>query len=519
MESNKPIESFREEEYGLFIDLGAPRGHIGVDRATGDILLDEGAGADRYHGAVIRAASFRGFTLSKVDGKHCKVRLEHGRNGNHELGLTGDFKSASRWIRLASRLIRSKQKEGAAGAASEQASRDSASKPPPPSSQQVVLSAPQLRTHVSIFSDAVYLVHPPVNYAQFHTRPEFEALLDWTKDARQSVCVLSGAGGSGKSTLATHVLLSLCPGSIAGTHPSESHFRSGFYYSFYSNPRPQDFLRSLARWMNPHSRKVPTSAITWLETLRQATECLLVVDGLEVLANELMHAEVGGLSLDRLFCALADRQAGSARWLLTSRGHESLVKSTKGSLVTLGPLPSATAISLLRSHGVDGRPEALLNLATALGNHPLTLDLAGNYIREFGWDASWTALFQVLSSKTERSSLASEMIGRHFMFRVAKESPGTGAFLARVLSNRASVHDRTIDVSNDWLSVDDANFSWGLELLKRSGMITTYTEHRGKVGLAEGGVANYQFEPTKDAAAKPRMKVFLPSNRIMSGNF
>ncbi len=75
----KQISKFRIEPYGLFIDLADGNGRIGVDRETGHILLDEGEGADRYHGAVIEPEEFDGMDLRlSAGGAEATVTLRFG---------------------------------------------------------------------------------------------------------------------------------------------------------------------------------------------------------------------------------------------------------------------------------------------------------------------------------------------------------------------------------------------------------------------------------------------------------
>ncbi len=49
----KKIISLREDERGFYVDLDDQPSAIAVNRKTGDVLLDEGEGDDRYHGAVL----------------------------------------------------------------------------------------------------------------------------------------------------------------------------------------------------------------------------------------------------------------------------------------------------------------------------------------------------------------------------------------------------------------------------------------------------------------------------------
>jgi len=103
----KSIIAFRKEDYGWFLDLDDADASVAVDAKTGDILLNEGAGEDRFHNAAISRSAFHEFCLREFSGSMYELTLEHGLTGSHVLGVTGDKEQAETWIREATSAIRS----------------------------------------------------------------------------------------------------------------------------------------------------------------------------------------------------------------------------------------------------------------------------------------------------------------------------------------------------------------------------------------------------------------------------
>jgi hypothetical protein len=102
----KRIKRFREEPYGWNIDLEDTEASVAVDPVTGDILLNEGAGADRFHGAAISRSAFYEFQLDELRDAEYQLVLKYSLTGVHVLGVTRDKSHAEDWIRSASEAIR-----------------------------------------------------------------------------------------------------------------------------------------------------------------------------------------------------------------------------------------------------------------------------------------------------------------------------------------------------------------------------------------------------------------------------
>ncbi len=102
---SKSIIQFRHEPYGLFIDLLDVDAAVAVHPQTGEILLDEGDGSDRFHGAAISPTSFIEFQLREKAGGLAELVLNFGRGRSHSLGCTRNCGDASRWINQATGYI------------------------------------------------------------------------------------------------------------------------------------------------------------------------------------------------------------------------------------------------------------------------------------------------------------------------------------------------------------------------------------------------------------------------------
>jgi|GEM_PF-3426430 len=459
----KNIADFREEDYGLFIDLASHAGRIGVDRLTGDILLDEGNGDDRYHGAAIDARSFRRFELKPSEKGSCELILHFGERGAHGLGKTQNAVAARNWVDSATTLIK----------------------------QHVpIRAAPERQSEVSFFSDSVRIMHPPANYGEFQLRPELARLGEWVKGDKR-VCVMRGGWGSGKSTLATHFMLSACPGSIAGYRDAHTPFDSAFYFSFYDDPRPSSFLQALGRWLDPDAQS-SLSVSGVLRMLLSVGPTLVVLDGIEALECRDRHS-----SVKKLIEAIGKSAKGGVRLLVTTRDDELFVENRFIEFIVLGRLPQELAIALLRSRGVDGDEPILQNFARALDYHPISLDMAGHCIREFGWQKNWSAFLSPTSAEPELGiSLAAlnfETVVRNFVDRLTEAAPLATELLAELHKVATSTACEMMTPSLHLWQKNEDIVGWCRNVLTRASVLTSFVERDGYVGVASGGSARYQF--------------------------
>lgn len=485
----KSIADFREEDYGLFIDLASPSGRIGVDRSTGDILLDEGDGDDCYNGAAIEARSFRRFELKPIENGTCELILYFGEKGAHGLGMTHDAEAARSWVHNATTVIKH---------------------------HVPIHAAPELQSQVSIFSDTVRIIHPPSNYGEFQLRPELERLGDWVKGDKK-VCVVRGGSGTGKSTLATHFMLSVCPGSIAGYRDARTPFQSAFYFSFYDDPRPTSFLRSLGRWLDPDTSSPFTSLPRILRTLLSAGPKLIVLDGIEAIQCRDQHS-----SVKKLVNAIGESRRAAVRLLMTTRDDKLFSNDSSVEFVVLGRLSQDIAIALLRSRGVDGDELILREFARALDYHPISLDMAGHCIREFGWQKSWSAFMRPTSAKGGKglslTTLNFDTVVRDFVGRLTEAAPPASELLVRLLKVATKA---TLDLvprsSRLWQEHQDI-VSWCLSVFRRTNVVTSFVDRDGYVEAASGSAARYQFEPEVRLRTSAHQKALLQPSRVLNAS-
>ena len=106
---SKTIQGFREKDYGMFIDLTDALSSVSIDRKTGNLVLQEGAGQDRFNGALITSDFCHGFTLSATSGGTWGGALRFGDQKSHILGTTDDEFGAMQWLKNAWDVIRSHQ--------------------------------------------------------------------------------------------------------------------------------------------------------------------------------------------------------------------------------------------------------------------------------------------------------------------------------------------------------------------------------------------------------------------------
>lgn len=106
---SKTIQSFREKDYGMFIDLTDAAASVSLDRKTGNLVLQEGAGQDRFNGAMITSDFCHGFTLSTNPEGGWVVARRYGDHKSHVLGSTDDEAGALQWLKKAWDVIRSNQ--------------------------------------------------------------------------------------------------------------------------------------------------------------------------------------------------------------------------------------------------------------------------------------------------------------------------------------------------------------------------------------------------------------------------
>lgn len=105
----KTIKAFRQEPYGLFIDLVDAEASVAIDRKSGTMTLDEGDGNDRFYGAFLDPADVRSLVVKPLSGSsNCAIVLRYAKQREHILGETPDTVAALEWVNAANELLESK---------------------------------------------------------------------------------------------------------------------------------------------------------------------------------------------------------------------------------------------------------------------------------------------------------------------------------------------------------------------------------------------------------------------------
>ena len=154
-----------------------------------------------------------------------------------------------------------------------------------------------------------HICHRLLRAHDWQNRPEFDRLCDWWRAGGQGVLPLSGIGGAGKTAIVERFLC-VTPGlTEASTNlakdPSLRPPNRLFVYSFYDAPNPDDFFGELGAWLtgwsssaagaaSPNAAARTTGFYEILAILQSSADCLLVLDGLEKVQDDIARESVFG---------------------------------------------------------------------------------------------------------------------------------------------------------------------------------------------------------------------------------
>lgn len=93
----KHIASLRQDDRGFYVDLDDRTSAIAVNRRTRDVLLDEGDGDDRYHGAVLFGADNPRF-IAKPSTTGVDVYLDFGTDRDRHFVGQSCAEQALEWV-------------------------------------------------------------------------------------------------------------------------------------------------------------------------------------------------------------------------------------------------------------------------------------------------------------------------------------------------------------------------------------------------------------------------------------
>jgi tetratricopeptide (TPR) repeat protein len=163
-----------------------------------------------------------------------------------------------------------------------------------------------------------------------------------------------------------------------------------FVYSFYDDDKPENFFRNLQFWLEgssvPANQKSPTQLIFDI----QQHQGLIILDGLEKVQESGARSGFGKLispSLRNLLNHIANGSARELSVLVTSRFPLTDLRDNQPRFFTsiaVEEIDVAAGVALLRDRGVLGTDAQLASVVEHCGQHALTVDLAGGYIKEYG---------------------------------------------------------------------------------------------------------------------------------------
>jgi hypothetical protein len=170
-----------------------------------------------------------------------------------------------------------------------------------------------------------------------------------------------------------------------------------FVWCFREDRSATAFLRGAAEYFSEGAvKRDPLKQLKL--ALGGAERHLIVLDGLESIQNTgAQGAALGTLenrAVKRLLQTLATG-LGEARGLVTSRVALADLQPWTGGgyrVVNVGPLPRPTSLSLLAQAGIRAGDGELRKLAERLGNHPLSLEVLGRYLKEYHAGSPQSAL-------------------------------------------------------------------------------------------------------------------------------
>lgn len=213
-----------------------------------------------------------------------------------------------------------------------------------------------------------------------------EALLDelelWARspDDPHRVLALVSIGGAGKSAL----VWKLTNERLRTWVPNGRVF----VWSYGGDEPIDEMARAAVEWFTGEAPPTSIALYHLSQALATPRPHLLVLDGLEWLQKSQPRGELVAPELTTLLRLIAGAP-GRAKILVTSRYPLVDLGGYKG-LRTIGELDieRGAAAEVLRDHCVIGEEDVLEAVVDAVGGHPLSLEIAGSYLREFhGGDA------------------------------------------------------------------------------------------------------------------------------------
>jgi tetratricopeptide (TPR) repeat protein len=240
-------------------------------------------------------------------------------------------------------------------------------------------------------------VRPLLRARDWQDRPQFAHVCQWWRKGGIGVCALIGIGGAGKTATAER-FLQVLPGAFP-EHPrarKDATLQAPkrlFVFSFYDVPNADMFFDDVGAWLTGERNLAYAKiADTLMDPPRDPSErLLLVLDGLEKVQDDGTRGGTFGQISDgrlrNLVLQVSDGWLPHVSLLITSRFRlfDPLQSRTYYfQQIDVERLELSAAIRLLRARNVRGTDDQLERVATELGLHALSVDLAAGYIQRFG---------------------------------------------------------------------------------------------------------------------------------------
>ena len=202
-------------------------------------------------------------------------------------------------------------------------------------------------------------------------------------------------GGAGKTAIVDRFLQAL-PGVLPEDHkapkdPSLPTPNGILVFSFYDAPNPEAFFEALHMWLaGSPNVGVGVSFNQLLFMMQNAVPGLMILDGLEKVQEDGAKGIFGRLNSPNLrdfINRLASGYLPNLSVLITTRFRLADLHEAKSQFFKSIPVEEIdipTGIQLLRRRGVRGTDLQLEQIVKECGQHALTVDFAGGYIKEYG---------------------------------------------------------------------------------------------------------------------------------------
>jgi tetratricopeptide (TPR) repeat protein len=239
-----------------------------------------------------------------------------------------------------------------------------------------------------------YFVHTLLRARDWQHRPEFDQVCDWWRAGGKGVCGLVGMGGAGKTAIADR-FLQVLPGVMPEDRKAPKDLslpkpNGIFVFSFYDAPNPEAFFEALYMWLAGSPSVDGVSFNQLLFMVRNAVPGLMFLDGLEKVQEDGAKGIFGRLNSPNLrdfINRLAGGYLPGLSVLITTRFRLADLGEAKSQFFKSIPIEEIDipmGIQLLRGRGVRGTDLQLEQIVKDCGQHALTVDFAGGYIKEYG---------------------------------------------------------------------------------------------------------------------------------------